>query len=166
MVRTPHARILAGLAVSMLGAVGCATTTTLISDPVTRQADGWSLKLERFSDGPNEIRPMGYTVYEPHKGARFLHAWLRFRNDSGQTRLYGYDGCDLDLDGGQVLPGMVTRYMGVMSIIEKNESYPPGDENARRLTFSYPEGRRPTRLKCGLVTFEIPQGPSAPDPAR
>jgi hypothetical protein len=61
---------------------------------------------------------------------------------------------------------MVTRYMGVMSIIENNETYPAGDENARRLTFSYPEGRMPTRLKCAVVTFDIPQGPHSADPAR
>jgi hypothetical protein len=44
-----------------------------------------------------------------------------------------------------------------MSKIEKNETYPPGDVNHRALTFGYPEGRLPSRMQCGPLTFEVPK---------
>jgi hypothetical protein len=44
-----------------------------------------------------------------------------------------------------------------MSEMDKNEMYPPGDVNYRSLTFTYPAGRLPTRLKCGNVSFDVPQ---------
>ena len=99
---------------------------------------------------------MGYTIYEPPSGERFLHAYIKFRNDSNESRVFSYDACGVDLDGIEVLPGMVTRYRGVMTKIEKNETYAPGEENSRNLTYNYPVGRLPSRIKCAHVTFDIP----------
>jgi hypothetical protein len=146
-----------------LGALAASCAPALISDPVTRTGDGWTFVLERFSDGPNEIRPMGYTVYEAERGQRLLHAWLRFRNDAAAPRVFGYDACDLDLDDRPVLPGLVVRYNGVASVMEKNERFAAGEENARHLVFSYPEGRLPARLQCATVSFPIPR--AAPNAA-
>jgi len=139
----------------VLASIGCGTT--LIGSDVERRADEWTIVLQYLRDGPNQIRPMGYTVYEPPSGSRFIHAYLKVRNDSRQTREFGYDSCDLDLGGEGVVAGLITRYNGVMSEMDKKEIYPPGDVNYRNLTFTYPEGRLPTRLKCGNVTFDVPQ---------
>lgn len=128
-----------------LASAGCGTT--LIGSDVQRQGDGWTMVLQRLRDGPNQLRPMGYTVYEPEGGLRFLHAYFKLRNDSAQTRLFSYDACGLDLGDDRVLPGMVTRYNGLMSKMDKTETFPPGDTSYRMLTFSYPEGRLPTRIK-------------------
>ena len=98
---------------------------------------------------------MGYTEYSPERGMRFLHATFKFRNDSPQPRPFGYDACDLDLEKDRVLPGLVVRVMGVMSEMPRTETYAPGEESWRMLTFSYPEGRMPTRIKCAYVTFEL-----------
>jgi hypothetical protein len=147
------------LSTAVLASIGCGTT--LIGSDIERRADGWTIVLQYLRDGPNQIRPMGYTVYEPPSGARFLHAYLKVRNDSAQTRVFGYDSCDLDLGDQSVVAGLITRYNGVMSEMDKSETYPPGDVNYRSLTFTYPEGRLPTRLKCGNVTFAVPQPAAA-----
>jgi hypothetical protein len=158
MGRSSVARLaeIASLVLLALAAAGCGTT--LISDAVTERGDGWTMVLDRFSDGPNSVRPMGYTEYQPKSGQKFLHAWLRFRNDAGAPRTFGYDACDLDLEGGaDVLPSLVVRYNGVATLMERNETYAPGEESARHLTFAYPEGKLPTRLRCATVTFAIPR---------
>jgi hypothetical protein len=43
-----------------------------------------------------------------------------------------------------------------MSLLDTNETYPPGDVSNRILVFNYPEGRMPTRLKCAYATWEFP----------
>ncbi|HXI58568.1 MAG TPA: hypothetical protein VNO55_21015 [Polyangia bacterium] len=138
---------------------GCGTV--VIRKEITRQADGWTIVLQRLRDGPNSVGPVGNTVYHPEPGMRFIHAFLRFKNDDRQTRKFSYDACDLDLDDEFVVPAIVTRYNGLMSVIDKDESYPPADVSYRALAFSYPVGRFPKRLKCALMTFDIPQGPVA-----
>ena len=140
-------------------AAGCGTV--LVKEDVIRQGDGWTMVLQRLSDEPNSLGPIGNTSYLPERGMRFIHAWVKFKNDSGRTRKFSYDACDLDLDDGFVVPAMVTRYNGLMSVIDKDETYPAADVSYRALTFSYPEGRMPTRLRCAHVTFDVPQAPVA-----
>jgi hypothetical protein len=148
--------LLASVVLALAAAPGCGTV--LIGDAVTMRGDGWTLVLDRFADGPNQVTVTGYTQYEPERGQRFLHAYLRFRNDGPAPRMYGYDACDLDLDGGNtVLPSLVTRYNGVASVMDRNETYAPAEESARHLTFAYPEGKLPTRLRCATITFPIPR---------
>ena len=139
----------------VLASIGCGTT--LISSDIERRADGWTIVLQRLRDGPNQIRPMGYTVYEAPSGQRLIHAYLKVRNDGPRPRVFSYGACDLDLGAENILPGLITRYNGLMTTVENNETYPPGDVSYRDLTFTYPEGRLPTRLKCGYVTFDVPQ---------
>jgi len=134
-------------------ASGCGTI--LIKGDVMRQSDGWTLVLQRLIDGPNQTGT-GNTIYEPEPGQRFIHAWIKFKNDSPQTRVFSYDACDLDMGDELLLPGVVIRYNGIATEIKRNETYPPGDVSYRILTFSYPVGHLPTRLKCGLTTFELP----------
>jgi hypothetical protein len=168
-LRGPRAsRVAAALALTLaataLLASGCATV--LVSEPIERHGDGWTIILRRLADGPNSIQPMGYTVYSPERGMRFLHATFKFRNDAPQPRQFSYDACDMDLEQDRVLPGMVVRVMGIMSEMPRTETYAPGEESWRMLTFSYPEGRFPTRIKCAYVTFELVLVPGKEPPAR
>jgi len=144
------------LALPLALAAGCATT--LIADTVTRQADGWTFSLERLRDGPNSVAVTGNTIYKPQSGDRLIWAYFKIQNGTSQTRVMGYDACDLDLDDGHVFPSLVTRYNGIMSEMEKNETYPPGDHNYRILIYAYPEGHMPTRLKCANMVFDVPKG--------
>jgi hypothetical protein len=149
------------LALPLVLAVSCGTT--LIADSVTRQADGWVFILERLRDGPNSFAVTGNTIYKAESGQRLIWAYFKIQNSTNQTRVLGYDACDLDLGDGRVLPAIVTRYNGVASELEKNESYPPGDVSYRLLIYSYPEGRLPARLKCADMIFDIPKN-LAPEP--
>jgi hypothetical protein len=148
-------RLLALLLAPAVSAVGCGTT--LIADAVSRQADGWSFTLERLRDGPNSFAVTGNTIYEAESGQRLVWAYFKIRNDADATRVLGYDACDLNLGADKVLPAVVTRYNGVASVLEKNETYPPHDVNYRILIYSYPEGPLPSRIKCADMTFDIPQ---------
>ena len=93
------------LLTAVLASIGCGTT--LISSDIERRADEWTIVLQRLRDGPNQIQPMGYTVYEAPSGERLIHAYLKLRNDSRQSRLFGYDSCDLDLGEERVVPGLI-----------------------------------------------------------
>jgi len=145
--------------VSVLGVLAAGCATTLVSESIERRADGWTVTLKRLTDGPNSIMPTGNTNYMPEHGMRFLHATFTFQNDGPQPRNYGYDACDLDLERELVVPSMVTRAMGVMSEMPKTETYAPGEKSWRMLTYSYPVGRFPTRIKCAYVTFDLVQVP-------
>src|SRR3954462_11997211 len=103
MMRT-RSLLLVAVAVA-LTAIGCGTA--LISSDVERRADEWTIVLQMLRDGPNQVRPMGYTVYEAPSGERLIHAYLKVRNDSRQSRVFGYDSCDLDLGQERVLPGLI-----------------------------------------------------------
>ena len=149
------------LALPLVLAVGCGTT--LIADAVTRQADGWVFSLERLRDGPNSFQVTGNTIYKAESGQHLIWAYFKIQNATNQTRVLGYDACDLDLGQQRVLPAIVTRYNGVASELEKNESYTPSDVSYRILIYSYPDGRLPGRLKCADMTFDIPKN-LAPEP--
>jgi hypothetical protein len=140
-------------------AAGCGTV--LVNEPIERRGDGWTVILRRLMDGPNSIAPMGNTTYTPEKGMRFIHATFKIRNDGPKPRAYSYDACDLDLEGDVVLPSMITRAMGLMSEMPRTETYAPGEDSWRMLTYAYPKGRFPTRIRCAYVTFELVQLPPA-----
>jgi hypothetical protein len=145
--------------------VACATFagsgTPLISRPIEQEADGWNLRLESMAEGydspPIGAGPLtGGTIYTPQDGQRFLHVLLKIRNESSSPRPFLYDACDVDMEGGFVRPGVVTSYNGVVRAVGPTESYGAGEENSRRLIFSYPNGKYPTRLRCDGVTIAFP----------
>lgn len=152
-VRAGKVRAFAAFALVSVLSVGCAHT--LVSQPIERHGDGWTITLQRLTDGPNTVQPSGNTRYVPERGQRFLHATLVFRNDAPQARKISYDACDLDLEQQFVVPGLVMRARGIATEMDKTESYAPGETSWRMLTFSYPEGRYPTRIRCAYVTFEL-----------
>jgi hypothetical protein len=144
---------------AVLCTAGCGTV--LISSDVERHGDGWAVILQRLRDGPNQIRPTGYTVYSAPSGNRILHAYFKITNETGQTRVYGYDSCDMDYNGDRVVPGMVLRYNGIFSEMERSETYRPGETDYRVLAFIYPDGPLPARIQCGPLRFDVPAGPGA-----
>ena len=149
---------LAGLGFS-LALAGCATS--LIQGPIEKQADGWTVRLDSMTEGGN-APPVGAgvlsvgTIYTPADGQRFLHLFLKVRNDAPVKRTFHYDSCDLDLGEAHVTPGLVTNYNGPVMQIDTAESYASGAENPRWLIFSYPEERYPTRFRCGGATIDFP----------
>src|ERR1044071_3898404 len=153
MARSSHAgrataksAVLLLLALPPVLAAGCGTT--LIADPVTRQADGWVFNLERLRDGPNSFQVTGNTIYKATAGDRLIWAYFKIQKSGNQTRVLGSDPASVALGEQGVPPAVVTRYNGIASELEKNESYPPGDSNYRILIYAYPEGKLPARLKC------------------
>jgi len=136
------------LAMAGLLCGGCATMPDVV-----RTTEGWTLTLQRVSDGPNYVAPIGYTAYKPAHGARFIHMYMKIRNDAAMLRGFGYDSCNLDLGEQRIVPSLVTISMGVLDVVKGDEDYEAGESSHRMLTFSYPKGLNPTRLQCGAVTF-------------
>jgi hypothetical protein len=131
--------------------------TVLYDHPTTRQADGWTITVTRLKDGPNSF-PMGAGVtFVPPDGHRLLFLTLSVRNDTGVKREFSWDACDLDAGAETVLPGMVDRDMAIHALADKVEDFDPGEARGRRLLYAYPGEGYPTRVKCGLSTFEFPK---------
>jgi hypothetical protein len=153
-------RRLAGLA-SVFALAVSACAKSLIPAPIEKQADGWNVRLDSMTEGGN-APPVGAgvftvgTIYTPPDGTRFLHLFTKIRNDGAAKRDFHYDACELDLGDGYVAPGLITNYNGPVRQIDMTESYGAGEENPRWLVFAYPEGRYPTRLRCGGATIEFP----------
>jgi hypothetical protein len=149
---------LAGLALP-LALAACATS--LIPAPIEKQADGWTVRLDSMTEGGN-APPVGAgvftvgTIYTPPDGQRFLHFFLKIRNDAAAKRTFRYDSCDLDLGEDHVTPGLITNYNGPVRQIDPTEAYDSGEESHRWLIFAYPEGRYPTRFRCGGATIDLP----------
>jgi hypothetical protein len=158
MISVARARLTVAWA-SCLALAACGTT--LLAQPIERQADAWTIRLERMAEG-FDSPPLGAgvftpgTIYKPEDGQRFLHLFMKIRNEAPAPRTFSYEGCDLDLSDGRITPGVITNYNGVAQEIAKSESYSPGDEKSRWLIFSYPEGKYPTRLKCQSITIAFP----------
>jgi hypothetical protein len=144
---------------ALVGLTGCGTT--LISHPIERQSDGWTVRLDRMAEG-YDSPPLGAglltpgTIYKPDDGQRFLHLYLKIRNDAATRRPFHYDQCDLDLGDRHIEPGLVINYNGPVHEIPTPEAYDAGEESARWLIFSYPEHRYPTRLQCQALTIDFP----------
>jgi hypothetical protein len=138
-----------------------ACARSLIPSPIERQADGWMVRLDSMTEGGN-APPVGAgvftvgTIYTPPDGQRFFHLFLKIRNDDTAKRTFHYDACNLDLGDASVTPGLVTNYNGPVVQIDMAEPYETGAEEPRWLIFSYPEGRYPTRFRCGGSTIDFP----------
>jgi hypothetical protein len=147
------------LALGLFALPACAKN--LLPAPVEKQADGWMVRLDSMTEGGN-APPVGAglftvgTIYTPPDGMRFLHFFTKIRNDASTPRPFHYDACDLDLGGASVTPGLVTNYNGPVMQIDMAEPYESGAEKPRWLIFAYPEGRYPTRLRCGGATIDFP----------
>ena len=100
-----------------------------------------------------------HVVYEPSPGYRFIHAYLRVRND-GPLRSFNYGWCAMDVDSGEpVRPSLRTPWRGLVVPVDEAENYEAGGEMWRTLTFEYPVGRLPHFLTCGRTRFDVPSSP-------
>ena len=113
---------------ALVGLTGCGTT--LISHPIERQSDGWTVRLDRMAEG-YDSPPLGAglltpgTIYKPDDGQRFLHLYLKIRNDAATRRPFHYDQCDLDLGDRHIEPGLVINYNGPVHEIPTPEALHP-----------------------------------------
>lgn len=153
-----HARLLASAATLALAATllsGC--PHNFITQPITREGGQWRATLRALHDGPNVIRPTGWTAYYAVHGRRLLHATFEVTNLAPDPRPFDYAECVMDNDRIGVSPGLVTTRNGLWMAIDHVESYGTAETSTRMLTYSYPEFRFPTRIECPGMQFDIPQ---------
>lgn len=133
---------------------GCAST--LMNQPVERQAKGWHMVLENVKDGPNSYARGDNVHFVPPDGMRFLWFTIRLQNTESTRRSFNYDRCDLDSGSDAVLPALIDKNAFINIMADKEEDLDPGEEISRRLAFAYPDDKLPTRLACGELIVELP----------
>jgi hypothetical protein len=161
-----RAQRLFSVAVAVLGAAalaGCQLPPNLIAHPITRQHAGWRATLVRLDDGPNIIRPSGWTAHYAGLNRRLLHATFEITNTALIPRSFSYARCVMALGDLAAAPGLVTTRSGIWMAIADIESYGPGESSTRMLTYSYPLVESPTRLDCPGMRFDLT--PDAPPTA-
>jgi hypothetical protein len=137
-----------------LSAAACGTT--LMNQRVEAKAKDWNIAVTEVSDGPNRYNMGGNVTYVPGDDERFLWVSVAIRNDRAAEQTFTYDRCGLDLDSREVLPSVVDRAWVILSEIhDKQDDVKPGEVVTRRLVFSYPENRYPTRLTCGEAVLPL-----------
>ena len=135
---------------------GCGRT--IISEPINRVGNGWTLEIRKVTDGPNSIDE-GDIILEAKDGERLIWVALTLRNDEPQPRTFNFDRCDLDMGTQAVVPSTVTHdmLMGYASEMNRAPELEPEESIDRRLVFVYPQGQSPTRLRCEPMEFPLPQ---------
>lgn len=126
-----------------------------MSVPVQRQGDGWNLTLNRFTDGPNGFAT-GNVNYSPGSSERFIWAHVTLHNPASMPRKFSFDRCDLDVGDGAVVPAIVSLAI-LNSDVNREPELAANESIDRRLIFSYPEHRSPTRLRCAPMVIPLPQ---------
>jgi len=128
----------------------------IVNTPMPRQGDDWDLTLTKLTDGPNSFNEGGSLIHKPADGDRFIFAHITLHNRSRSPRKFSFDRCDLDAGNDAVLPAIVS-----LAILNGDGNHEPelaADETIdRRIIFSYPEHRSPTRLRCAPMEFPLPQ---------
>jgi hypothetical protein len=154
-MNTLHAVVIA----SAFATSACAFT--LINGPVESKTDEWKLVLVKLSRGLDQYKTSAGYI-EPVSGARFLWLDVRLTNETGSTRWFNYENCDLDAGNRRVLPSIVP--VGPDSEAPDLERLGPRQEITRTLIFSYPDDQLPTRLQCGalLIPLKLGQSSNAP----
>jgi hypothetical protein len=141
---------------ALLGACG---GTMLMNQRVEAKAKDWTLGVTQVVDGPNRYNMGGNVTYVPGSDERFLWISVTVRNDRAAEQTFNYDRCGLDLDSKQVLPSIVDRDWVILSEIhDGQDNVKAGEVVNRRLIFSYPDNRYPTRLTCGEAVLPLKLG--------
>jgi hypothetical protein len=149
-----NATALVGFALAL--AAGACGGTTLMNQRVEAKAKDWTIAVTEVSDGPNRYNMGGNVTYVPADDERFLWVSLSIRNDRAAAQTFTYDRCGIDLNSQEVLPSVVDRAWVILSEIhDKQDEMKPGEVVTRRLVFSYPESRLPTRLTCGEAVIPL-----------
>jgi hypothetical protein len=146
------------VALSLFASSMGACARTVMDQPVNRAGDGWTLIVRKVTDGPNGFDE-GNVIIKPKKGDRFIWVTITLRNDERQPRKFSFDRCDLDVQGGVLVPGMINHDMviGYATELPREPQLDPGESIDRRLVFPYPEGQSPTRLSCAPMVIPLPQ---------
>ena len=134
-----------------------ACSKVLMNTPVSKSADGWAVTLGQVKEGPDEY--VGERVdMAPGKGEEFIWTLVTVRNESSQEETFSYDACVLEGKGETRQPLIVDRNADVNLTADRSESIAPGQEYTRRLIYTFPKDRRPTRLRCGKIALPV-KGP-------
>lgn len=140
-------------AVLVVAATSCGRV--IMDVPVHRQGDGWELTVTKITDGPNGFS-VGNTNYHPGDGERFVWAHITLRNPSPAPRRFSFDRCDLDAGDQAVVPSMVS-FATLNGEVNREPELAANETIERRLIFSFPMHRSPTRLHCAPMTIPLPQ---------
>jgi hypothetical protein len=147
---------LMALGCALAVSVGACGGTTLMNQRVEAKAKDWTIAVTEVSDGPNRYNMGGNVTYVPADNERFLWISMTVRNDRAAAQTFTYDRCGIDFDSREVLPSIVDRAWVILSeIYDKQDDMKPGEVVSRRLVFSYPDDRYPTRLACGEATMPL-----------
>jgi len=158
MRHAPRSLFLVSASLATAVAVTASCGSTLLEQRIERSAGGWTVALTKLRDGPNAYERGNNVRNVPAAGTRFLWAWITLRNDGRSPQVFNYDRCDLDDGGSRVLPGLVDRATFVnLPLMDTTDQLDPGEKLERRLIFSYPWDRFPTRLACGDVVIPLPK---------
>jgi hypothetical protein len=104
--------------------------------------------------GPNSFGN-NLVTHVPGPGHRFLWAHLHLTNETKQDRRFSWSACDLDDGNDAILPGVVAVDSAVVNPRQMNEIIEAKDTVNRKVAFSYPYDRLPTRLKCKEMVFPL-----------
>lgn len=142
-------------ALLLIAAPSCARV--IINQPIDRRGDGWDVRLRMLSDGPNGYSE-GNIHYYPGAGERFIWVALTLHNAAPIPRKFNFDRCDLD-DGQQaVVPVLIDADAFVNWTVNREPELAADETVTRRLIYSYPRNRSPTRLYCApMVMTALPQ---------
>lgn len=130
--------------------------TVIIKQPVQREGDDWGFVLRKLTDGPNGFSQGGNFRYVPGDGRRFIWAHVTLHNRAGSPRKFNFDRCDLDARGEFFVPSFVS-FAVLNSDGEHEPELAAGETIERRLIFTYPTDRSPTRLQCAPMVIPLPQ---------
>jgi hypothetical protein len=135
-------------------AMGCGRT--IIDQPVNRVGDSWDFTLRKLTNGPNSYNTAD-VIYSPKKGDRFIWAHITLHNQQKVPRKFNFDRCELD-DGNQtILPSKVDIDAFIQGEANREPELAPDETITRKLIFTYPKGRSPTRLTCVPMVIPLPQ---------
>jgi hypothetical protein len=130
--------------------------TTLINQRIETKGNGFTLAVVEVTDGPDTYE-QGLQRRVPDDGVRFLWFKIRVRNDRTTAQVFNYQRCDIDFGEHAVMPNFVDMDKIVNILVESGEEkLSPSEEVSRNLIFAFPEGKYPTRLKCGELSVRLP----------
>jgi hypothetical protein len=143
------------MAAGVLALASAACGSTLMNRPAQASAEEWQIVVSKVVDGPDSVSYHNIN-HEAVDGERFLHVHLVLKNMGNQTRKWNWPRCDLDHGGDAYLPSIYMYDMIINAPANEVEEVDPGEELARRIIFTYPEGGAlPTRLRCGDVVVAL-----------
>lgn len=110
------------------------------------------LHVKGVREGPDTFGDGWSTVTMAGSDAHFLWVTVKLSNTTVEKRRWTWSECDLDGPSGIILPTAVA-YMS--TVIGSEAFIEPNATITRDLVFGYPDGRRPSRLRCGDLELAL-----------